>query len=69
MKTWIIGLLSFTLLVVGSSVGSVSYMHSTFVSKEIIIMVCERLDRIEQKLDKLIDRRLAIVERLSKANP
>ncbi len=36
------------------SVIALAYIHSTFMGKDVFFMLCERLDRIELKLDKVI---------------
>ncbi len=49
-KAWlgvVIGVVTYSIVVF-------AYIHDRFVGKDIFEMICERLDRIEFKLDKLI---------------
>lgn len=46
-------------LIVGGviySFSSFAYMHSNFSSKDLIELLIDRIDRIELKIDKLIER-------------
>lgn len=33
-----------------------AYAHDKFVSKDIFVMLCNRLERIETKIDNLLDK-------------
>lgn len=48
------------ILVIGGvcySLVSFAYMHATFPSKEVFSLVVDKLDRLDEKLDKVIDDR------------
>lgn len=45
------------LVIVGYSLVAFTYVHSTFPTKDMFQMVCEKLNVIESKLDRLIERR------------
>lgn len=50
-------LLKFVIGIMGAAAGTVSFTYSTFTTKEYVKdAIVERLDRIEQKLDRLTDR-------------
>ena len=55
-KEWKLHL--FTLIIGGViySFTSFAYMHANFSSKDILEMLIERIDRIELKIDRLIDK-------------
>jgi len=37
------------------TVSGFAYLHNTFSSKEVMQMICDRLDRIENKVDRLLE--------------
>lgn len=47
-------LLTFIIAIVAYTVTALGYLESKFVSKEVFVMVYSRMERLENKIDKLL---------------